>query len=113
MYAIFEELCENKGVSAYRVAQETGVTTSTLTAWKQGKYTPKDEKLQKLADFFGVSVEYLKTGKDSRFSDENAELFAKIRTDDNLTDAIKTYFSLPDTKKRCILDMIKYIGEGV
>lgn len=106
MYEIFEKLCENKGIKPYGVAKETGVSTATLTSWKQGKYTPKDEKLQKLADFFGVSTEYLKTGKDSRFSDENAELFAKIRTDDELTDAIKTYFALPDNKKRNIIELI-------
>ena len=52
------------GITAYRVAKETGVTTATLTSWKQGKYTPKPEKMQKIADYFGVSLEYLMTGKE-------------------------------------------------
>ncbi len=64
MYEIFEHLLEERGVTAYRVSKETGVTTATLTSWKQGKYTPKPEKLQKIADFFGVSLEYLMTGKE-------------------------------------------------
>lgn len=64
MYKIFEELCRNKGVSAYRVSKETGITTATITCWKQGKYEPKSEKLQKLADYFGVSLEYLMTGEE-------------------------------------------------
>lgn len=59
MYEIFEELLKKHDVTAYRVAKETGVTTATLTSWKQGKYTPKREKLQKIADYFGVSIEYL------------------------------------------------------
>ncbi len=59
MYEIFEKLLKEKGVSAYRVAQETGVSTATLTSWKKGIYTPKPEKLQKLADYFGVQLEYL------------------------------------------------------
>ena len=59
MYKIFEKLLKEKGVSAYRVAQETGVSTATLTSWKKGVYTPKPEKLQKLADYFGVQLEYL------------------------------------------------------
>ena len=41
MYEIFEKLLKERGITAYRVAQETGVTTSTLTSWKQGKYVPK------------------------------------------------------------------------
>ena len=63
MYEKFEELLKKNNVTAYRVAKETGVTTATLTSWKQGKYTPKREKLQKIADYFGVSVEYF-TGEE-------------------------------------------------
>lgn len=58
MYAKFEELLKKNNVTAYKVAKETGVTTATLTSWKQGKYTPKVEKLQKIADYFGVTVDY-------------------------------------------------------
>jgi len=64
MYEIFEQLLNEHNVTAYRVAKETGVTTATLTSWKQGKYTPKREKLEKIADYFGVSIEYLMTGKE-------------------------------------------------
>lgn len=55
-YEVFEKLCKERGVTPYRVAKETGVTTATLSSWKTGKYTPKSEKLQKLADYFGVNV---------------------------------------------------------
>lgn len=65
MYEIFERLLSERGITAYRVAKETGITTATLTNWKKGKYTPKQDKLQKIADFFGVSLEYLMTGKES------------------------------------------------
>lgn len=65
MYKNFEKLLKERGVTAYRVAKETGVTTATLTSWKQGKYTPKPEKLQKIADYFGVSVDYLMTGNET------------------------------------------------
>ena len=65
MYEIFEKLLKERGITAYRVAQETGVTTSTLTSWKQGKYVPKMDKLRKIADYLQVSVEYLMTGEES------------------------------------------------
>lgn len=63
MYEYFQTLLEKYNVTAYRVAQETGVTTATLTNWKNGKYTPKPDKLQKIADYFGVPLSYLLTGK--------------------------------------------------
>ena len=56
-YETFERLCNEKGVTPYRVAKDTGVTTATLSSWKSGRYTPKADKLQKLADYFGVGVE--------------------------------------------------------
>lgn len=66
MYSIFEKLCSERGVTAYRVCKETGITTSTLSNWKAGRYTPKADKLKKIADYFGVSVEYLLTGKEDQ-----------------------------------------------
>jgi len=68
MYEIFEKLLAQRGITAYRVAKETGITTATLTSWKQGKYTPKNEKLQKIADYFGVTLEYLTTGREPETS---------------------------------------------
>lgn len=45
------------------VSRETGVSYSTFTDWKTGRYTPKADKMQKIADYFGVTVEYLMTGE--------------------------------------------------
>lgn len=64
MYEVFEKLLESRGITAYKVAKDTGITTATLTSWKQGKYVPKQEKLIKIANYFNVSIEYLTTGKE-------------------------------------------------
>ena len=63
-YEQFDALCKAKGVTAAEVSRQTGIATSTLTNWKKGNYTPKNDKLQKIADYFGVSLEYLTTGQD-------------------------------------------------
>lgn len=59
MYEIFEKLLEKHGVTAYRVAKETGISTATLTQWKNGTSTPKQDKLQLIADYFGITIDYL------------------------------------------------------
>ena len=64
MYEIFEKLLKKYGVTAYKVAKETGITQSTLSDWKRGRSTPKTDNMKKIADYFGVSVEYLMTGQD-------------------------------------------------
>ena len=70
MYEIFEQLLQKYGVSAYKVAKETGVTQSTLSDWKRGRSTPKSENMKKLADYFGVSIDYLMTGKEDSVEKE-------------------------------------------
>lgn len=62
MYEIFSKLLQKYGVTPYKVSKETGVSQSTLSDWKRGLSTPKLDKLQKIADYFGVTVDYLMTG---------------------------------------------------
>lgn len=65
MYEIFEQLMTAYGYTAYKVSVETGIAQSTLSDWKKGKSTPKADKLQKIADLFNVSLEYLRTGEET------------------------------------------------
>jgi len=64
MYEIFEQLLQKYGVTAYKVSKETGVTQSTLSDWKRGRSTPKTNNMKKIADYFGVSLDYIMTGKE-------------------------------------------------
>lgn len=63
MYENFQKLLDSNRVTAYKVAKATGISTASLSDWKMGRSTPKADKLQKIADFFGVSMEELMTGK--------------------------------------------------
>lgn len=58
MYEKFLLLLERDGKTAYRVSEDTGIAQSTLSDWKAGRSTPKVDKLQILAKYFGVSIEY-------------------------------------------------------
>ena len=62
MNAKYEALKVKKGVSDYQVAKDTGIPRSTLSEWNAGKYIPKADKLLKLAEYFGVSIEELIKG---------------------------------------------------
>lgn len=58
MYEKFEKLLEERGLTAYKVAMDTGVATATLTEWKKGTYKPKVDKLMVIAKYFDVPLEY-------------------------------------------------------
>ena len=114
MYEIFLKLLNEKGVTAYKVGKATGIAGSTFTDWKNGRSVPKQEKLQKIADFFGVSLDYLMTGKDSQinylYSNENTDLLIeitrKIKTNPEFAERMAHYMSLMSENKKSVDDMI-------
>lgn len=59
VYERYQILLEDKSLTNYKVSKETGISQATLSDWKNGKSTPKNDKLQILADYFGVSLNYL------------------------------------------------------
>ncbi|MEK3787600.1 helix-turn-helix domain-containing protein [Paenibacillus sp. FSL K6-1230] len=58
MYEKFQELLIESKKTPYQVSKDTGVSTSTLSNWKVGNYTPKLDKIKVIADYFGVSIDY-------------------------------------------------------
>ena len=51
----FIALCNNKGLTPNKVCADLGFSTGTATWWKKGR-EPRDTALQKIADYFGVTV---------------------------------------------------------
>ena len=70
-YKKFQNISEECNVTAYEVSRETGVATSTLTCWKNGKYTPKIDKIQKIAEFFNVPISYFLESEEEDYERSN------------------------------------------
>ena len=58
MYEKFEKLLKEKNVTPYRVHKETGISTATLSDWKNGKSQPKKDKIEKICNYFNVPLSY-------------------------------------------------------
>ena len=95
MYSVFEDLMKRNGYSFSEVGRATGIAPSTFTDWRAGRYTPKHDKLQKIADFFGVSIEYLTTGKDVEKQSAEGN---KYYFDDNTAAVAQDIFDNPELK---------------
>ena len=63
MYKLYERLRNEKGWKDADIVKKTGIGQGVFSDWKNGRYTPKIDKLQKIADALSVPVEYLTTGK--------------------------------------------------
>lgn len=83
MYKKFEELLEEKGITPYRVHKETGISTATLSDWKNGKSEPKKDKIEKICEYFNVPLSYFygdekEGGEKYYLNDETAAMAQKI-----------------------------------
>lgn len=94
------KLMDEKKLTAYRISKDTGISTSLLSYWKNGEKLPGAENLEKLADYFGVSVDYL-LGKEK----------PAIQEDNGLTDAerelIDLFDRVPEDKQELVLQQVE------
>lgn len=107
-----KELCKIKGISMNLAEIEIGLAKGYIS--KLDKINPNTKTLQKIADYFGVSLEYLTTGKDNEFDKygvQETHLYSQIRNDAELFKALSKYFELSDAKKKHVVELINLLGE--
>ena len=90
----FIELCNQKGVSPTSVCLSIGLSNAAYSNWTD-KTIPRDATLQKIADYFGVTVDYL-LGKTEKPADEG-----ELVSDYNVTEkTLIEYFRQLDESDR-------------
>lgn len=99
----FVRLCNQAGKYPNTVAAEVGVkSTGTVTGWKNGA-NPRQTVLLKLADYFGVTVEYLLTGEQK----ENPTSVTADGVDELDKEALDIMHQLPPEKRAAGLAMLR------
>lgn len=54
-----KQLRKSKGLTQKKIAEDLGITQPTYQQWESGKRSPTGETLEKLANFFNVSTDFL------------------------------------------------------
>ncbi len=62
---IIKSLRKNKSLTQIQFAHQFGISSGTIAMWETDKRQPDGETLARLADFFGVTVDYL-LGREER-----------------------------------------------
>lgn len=99
-YEKYEELCKKTNTSSYKVAKETGINPTTLSQWKNGKYTPKIDTLKTISNFFNVPVSYI-TGED----DDKKQSFPTY--DPRIYEVITLFDKMTDKQKNHVIEISK------
>lgn len=111
---IINKLLKDKGISAAKMMNELGFSSGLYSQWKSGKQKPSRDKLEKIANYFNVSVDYLLgTTPTVQAFDENDNV---VVIDDETRDIIDSLRTNPEmkilfsvTKKATKEDIIKAV----
>ena len=57
IYNKIKKMCEAKNISIHKLEVECGLGNNTVNRWKN--VSPRVDNLKKVAEYFGVSIEFL------------------------------------------------------
>ena len=83
------ELLSQRGITAKKLSEDTGISTGNISDWKSGRAKPSSEKLSILADYFNVSTDYLLGNDTSKTKDPATDdeiKFALFKGSEGITD---------------------------
>lgn len=114
---IIKKLCKETGISINKLENDLGFAKGYIS--KLDKSAPNSAKLQKIADYFGVSLDYLMTGEyptsvDYLYTDENAEFLIEVTKrakDTRFVERMMKYMELMEKHRESVDDMIDFLYE--
>ena len=127
-YETYAMLRDAAGLTDYQVAKLAGISRPTLSDWKNGRYTPKDDKRRKIAEVLGVSIDALdgdvhsNVHSEGYYIDEENTNEEKLRRMENfhllgqnLVRRCKHVFLVngkyTEARKQCEREFIKFLEE--
>lgn len=72
-----KRLRESKKLSQQQLADKLNINRSTYARYELNKTQPDYETLQKLAEFYNVSIDYILTGVDTKLTEKDERDIAK------------------------------------
>lgn len=110
-YDLYLDLCKKNNISPTRAALEIGVSKSTPTTWKKRGLTPQGETLAKIADYFGVTTDYLLSGEHQKEKAPAPEGERPITFDDFVYAMYEEGKELTEDNKKKLLEMAQFFRQ--
>ena len=107
MYERIKKLCKQKGISVNKLEQDLEIAKGSLCKMTTSK--PSAARAQKIAGYFGVSVDYLMTGKENNCDNSNNadEFAAKNEEEKELLVLCRQTEDMPPEYKERMYNTIK------
>ncbi len=114
-YDIIKALCKKKGISVSFLEKELKFSNASISKWK--KSAPGSESIKRVADYFGVTVDYLINGEDSKDSEgyylnsETAKLAQEMYEDEDMRSLFDMKRNMPPERFRAHMDFMRNLYE--
>jgi len=95
------------GITQKELGDYLGVSRATIAGYETKNHQPDYEKLEKLANYFKVSIDYLLTGEDSFYIEQVKHPMINEKVFD--TEVVKVYKTLPAESKQDVLKYLKLL----
>ena len=102
-----KQIREKNGLTKRELCEKTGISERAYLTYEFGEREPKISVIQKLADFYGVTTDYL-LGREpapNPFADLNL-------SKESEEDVINKYMSLPPEIRACLMDVLVQLGDA-
>lgn len=104
LYENIEKLCKQRGVNVTTMCKESGASRGSLTDLKNGrKQTLKYETLDKIASYFGTSVDTLVSGEQK----ENPPQQPQSEVDADIKWIEQKLIEMPKEKREALMKLIR------
>lgn len=109
MYDIFEKLLIDKGLRTVDVCKATGISQSTISNWKKRGNMLNPATLKKIAEYLGVSLDYLMGNDLIQWNPGNQEIIdLKTYISEEERNIIELYRMSDESTKDMIKTILKY-----
>lgn len=96
----FKQLCNDRGTTSYKIAQRSGLSSSTVSCFLVGKTIPRIDTMMILCNELGVSV--------TDIFEEREMAEAQTRDEEMV---LKTYRNLPAGKKESLHRYLRMLDQ--
>lgn len=98
------------GKSQKELAEIAGVSAPTFNEWIKAKKFPRIDKIQKLADYFGIQksdlIEEKMTEEKEKDNDIMADIIVRMRMDDTFRSLVESLYKYDSAKIKGITEML-------
>lgn len=103
---------ERSGKSQSEVAESIGVARSTFTEWIKGNKYPRIDKIELLANYFGILKSDLIEEKKIGDIPEEAEFHAQILMDREVMAMLEKYYALSGREREIVRNFVASLNPG-